>query len=167
MLILVRINRIKFLRGEQVRKTILPILSKSGRGRFGLTSYTAHNTRIEFTTPLTVHEPGQMTMTEWLRLISTTNDPHADSATFQATAPLHIPLRVWRPELKQVLTNSKVDLHQKLPAVGGSLAASKGSYTARSIQCLRTAKGGQDDSKIKGNRLSPLVTPRTVKSATF
>lgn len=143
-------------------------LSKSGRGRFGLTSYTAHNTRIEFATPLTVHKPGQMTMTEWLRLISTTNDPHADSATYQTRlVPLHIPLRVWRPELKQVLTNSKVDLHQKSPAVGGSLAASKGSYTARSIQCLGTAKLGQDDGKIRSNRLSPLVTQRTVKSATF
>ena len=144
-------------------------ISRSKRENFGLASYTAPNTRIEFATQLTVQQPKAMTMVEWLKMMSQINsDPSsADGETVQSLRRA-IPIRLWRPELNQVLTNHKVDLHRrKLPAVGGSLAAPKGHHTARSIPCL-----GLNKAKLNCSTETDLIdrfeiTPRTVKSATF
>ncbi|XP_072043420.1 uncharacterized protein [Amphiura filiformis] len=142
-------------------------ISRSGRGQFTHASYTAPNTRIEFATPLSEPKQKEMNMAEWLKLMSLINNPYAENETFQARrGPIHIPVRMRDPELKQVLTNRKVDLHSKLPAVGGSLAVSKGLCTRRSIPCLGLERTSHA-TKTHGTTDMSLMTSRTVKSATF
>ena len=140
----------------------------AAQDKFGPTSYTGPNARIEFATPLQVQEHPLLNPMDWIKLAnvpSDMNQRHSGRAK-----PLHISLQ--HPELNNVLTNKKLYVRRKLPheASGGTLAASKTSTTTKSIPCLtccRTSKSSKGLPDIRDTCRESNMTPRTVKSAEF